>query len=98
MNRDCAEGFRLRKRFEKQLKGWGWFDAFERAVEIMPLGPIKVHEFQTKVRDAESELYKARYEYSDHMAHCVICSRRLIPPDAIPTIQERLENDCKTSN
>ena len=95
MNRDCPEGFRLRKDFEKELKEWGWFDAFERAVEIMPLGPAKVHEFQTRVKDAESGLFQARHAYSEHMAHCTICSRRLVTPDAISAIRERLDNDCR---
>jgi hypothetical protein len=95
MNRDCAEGFRLRKRFEGELKKWGWFDAFEKAVEIMPVGLSKVHEFQMQVNSSYSALQNARHAYSEHMATCLKCSRRLVTPDAIPTIYERLENDCK---
>ncbi len=93
MNRDCAEGFRLRRRFEEELKRWGWFDAFEKAVELMPVGPAKVGEFQIQASRAQSELLKARFSYSDHMAHCIKCSRRLVAADAISTIHERLEND-----
>lgn len=91
MNRDCKEGLRLRRHFEHELRHWGWFDAFERAVEIMPLGPAKVDEFQAQVKNALSELSKARYAYSDHMAHCMVCSRRLVDPEAISRINERLE-------
>ena len=90
MNRDCAEGLRLRKRFENELRRWGWFDAFEKAVEVMPLGLPKIHEFQMQVKNAESALFKSRYAYADHMAHCIKCSRRLIVPDAISEIQEKL--------
>ncbi len=93
MNRDCPEGLRLRKRFENELKRWGWFDAFEKAVELMPVGPDKVGQFQIQASKAQSELLKARFSYADHMAHCMKCSRRLVASDAISTIQERLEND-----
>ena len=93
MNRDCSEGLRLRRLFETKLKQWGWFDAFEKAVELMHLGPAQVHEFQVQARKAQSELLNARFAYSDHIAHCVRCSRRLIASDAIPMIQERFEND-----
>jgi hypothetical protein len=93
MNRDCAEGLRLRRRFEQELKKWGWFDAFTKAVELMHVGPAQVHEFQVHASKAQSKLLNARFAYSDHIARCVKCSRRLITPDAIPAIQERLEND-----
>jgi hypothetical protein len=70
MNSGCEEGLRLRRRFESELKEWGWFDAYERAVEIMPVGLPKVHEFERQVKNAESALVKARYAYTEHMAHC----------------------------
>jgi hypothetical protein len=91
MNRDCAEGLRLRRRFEHELKEWGWFDAFEKAVEIMPVGLPKIHEFQMQVKSAESALVKTRHAYSEHMAHCIVCSGRLVTPDAISLIRERLK-------
>ena len=94
MNRDCHEGLRLRRHFEKSLKLWGWFDAYERAVAIMPLEPQKIHEFQTQAKNAQSDLLNARHKYSEHMAECVVCSRRLVVPDAITSIQERFANDC----
>jgi len=91
LNRDCEEGFRLRTRFEQELKAWGWFDACEKAVETMPVGLPKVHEFQKEVKNAQSALFKARYAYADHMANCLVCSRRLVAPDAKPTIHDRLK-------
>lgn len=95
MNSDCAEGFRLRRHFEKELKEWGWFDAFEKAVEIIPVGMSKVSEFQAQVKSAESALCKARYAYAAHMAHCLVCSRKLVTPDAIATIHEKLNSESK---
>jgi hypothetical protein len=92
MNRDCAEGLRLRRHFENELRHWGWFAACEKAVEIMPLGHEKIREFQSRVWSAESALVKARSAYAQHMAHCLVCSRTLIGPDAILTIQEKLDN------
>jgi hypothetical protein len=91
MNRDCEEGLRLRKRFEDELGEWGWFDACEKAVETMPVGLPRVHEFQKQVKNAESALFKARYAYADHMSHCLVCSRRLVAPDAIEIIHDKLK-------
>jgi hypothetical protein len=90
MNTGCEEGLRLLGLFEKDLREWGWFDAFERAVEIMPLGLPKIHEFQRQVKNAESALFKARYAYSEHMAHCLVCSKGLAVPDAILIIRDKL--------
>ena len=92
MNRDCEEGLRLRKRLEQGLLQWGWFDAFARAAEIMPVGLPQSLEFQRQARAAETLLYKARFAYVDHMANCVVCSRRLVEPNAISIIQEKLRS------
>jgi hypothetical protein len=43
------------------------------------------------VWDAESVLCRARSAYAEHMAHCLVCSRSLIDPDAILSIQEKLD-------
>jgi len=91
MNRGCADGLRLRKRFEHELKEWGWFDAFEKAIEIMPVGLPKINAFQMQVRNAQSALFKSRHAYAEHMAYCLVCSRRLVEPDAISIIHERLK-------
>ena len=90
MNRDCKEGLRLRLHFEYTLKEWGWFDAYERALELMPVGPPRVHEFQVEANHAHSELIKARHAYVDHMARCLVCSERLVTSDAVVTIREKL--------
>ena len=57
------------------------------------MGLDKVHEFQTQVSRSQAGFAKARFEYVFHMAHCIRCSRRLVAPDAIPIIEERLKND-----
>ena len=92
MNRDCEKGLRLRLHFEHALKEWGWFDAYERALELMPVAPPQVHAFQMEARHAQSELNKARRAYVEHMSECLPCSRRLITPDAVDTIREKLRS------
>lgn len=91
MNTGCPEGLQLRARFESALREWGWFDAYERAVEILPLGLQRVAEFQKQVNCAESELTRARYAYAEHMGRCLLCSRGLIVSDAISAIREKLK-------
>jgi len=91
MYRDCQEGLRLRRRFDDELRKWGWFAACEKTIEIMPLGPESIREFQLQVWDGESMLFKARFAYAEHMAHCLVCSRRLITSDAVATIYEKLK-------
>jgi hypothetical protein len=90
MNRDCKEGLQLLLHFEHALKEWGWFDAYERALELMPVGLPQVHEFQNEAHHAESGLIKARHAYVEHMARCLACSGRLVTSDAMVTIRERL--------
>jgi hypothetical protein len=90
MNRDCAQGLRLRLHFEHTLKEWGWFDAYERALELMPVGLPQIHDFQKEARLAHSELLKTRHEYVEHMAHCLACSSRLVTSDAMITIRKSL--------
>src|SRR3569833_440691 len=98
MNRDCQEGLRLRRRFDDELRKWGWFAACEKAIEIKPLGHEKLREFQLQVWDAESMLFKARFSYAAHMAHCHVCSRRLITSDAVATIYEMVKKASEESN
>jgi hypothetical protein len=90
MNSDCDIGLSLRKEFELILKEWGWFDAYERAIGIMPVGPTKVHEFRKEANESQSALVKARHAYVDYMAHCLVCSRKLIVSDAVPAIRAKL--------
>ncbi len=75
---------------EHTLKEWGWFDTYEQALELMPVGPPRVHEFQIEANHAHSELIKARHAYVDHMARCLVCSERLVTSDAVVTIREKL--------
>jgi hypothetical protein len=91
MNRDCEKGLQLRLHFEYTLKEWGWFDAYERALELIPVGLSQVHLFQIEARHAQQDLYKARHGYVEHMAECLACSKRLITPDAVFTIREKLK-------
>lgn len=98
MNKNCEEGLRLRRRFELELKEWGWFDACEKAVEIMPIGLPKVFEFQREVKNAESALFKARHAFAEHMAHCIVCSRRLITADAISVIHDKLKESNEATS
>lgn len=92
MNRDCKDGLRLRLRFEHTLKEWGWFDVYERALELMPVEPLQLSEFQREARHANSELAKTRHEYIQHMARCLVCSKRLVTADALVTIREKLKS------
>ena len=55
------------------------------------LGLPRIHEFQKQVRNAESALFKTRYVYAQHMAYCVVCSRKLVLPDAVSIIHEKLK-------
>jgi hypothetical protein len=91
MNRDCKEGLRLRLHFEHTLKEWGWIDAYEQALELIPVGLPQVREFLTEAHHAHGELIRARHAYVQHMAHCLVCSRRLITSDALDTIREKLK-------
>ncbi len=91
MNRDCKEGLRLRLHFEHTLKEWGWFDAYEKAVELMPVGFPQIREFQQEANHAHSELITARHDYVVHMASCLVCSGRLVTADAVVTIREKLK-------
>jgi hypothetical protein len=43
-------------------------------------------------------LYKTRSAYALHMAHCLVCSRRLITTDAVATINEKLKKASEESN
>jgi hypothetical protein len=92
MNRDCQSGLQLRLHFEHTLKEWGWFDSYERALELMPVGPVQVHDFQVEAAHAQAALQNARHAYVKHMAECVVCSRRLITDDAVAEIHEKLKN------
>jgi hypothetical protein len=98
MNSDCKEGFSLRGQFEFRLKEWGWFDAYERALEILPVGLPKIHEFKQEAEEAHAALLKSRYAYVQHMASCLVCSGKLVVPDAVAAIRAKLTMSHSTSN
>jgi hypothetical protein len=56
----------------------------------MPVGPPQVDEFQQEAHHAHAELIKTRRAYVEHMASCLVCSRRLITSDAVVAIREKL--------
>ena len=91
MNRNCEQGLHLREYFEKDLREWGWFDACEKALAVMPVELPRLYQFQSRLKTAESALFKSRYAYADHMAHCIVCSRNLVGPDSIAMIEEKLK-------
>lgn len=84
-------------RFEAASKEWGWFDAYEKAVDILPVGLQRVAEFQEQVKNFESELARARYAYAELMRHRVRCSRGLIMLDAISAVREKLKKVSEKS-
>jgi hypothetical protein len=62
----------------------------------MPVGLLRIREFHAELGKAESALLKARHAYADHMALCLVCSRRVIEPDAIASIHEKLRNEAES--
>ncbi len=70
---ECEEGDRLCLLFESHLREWGWFDAFSKAIELIPVGLPKLSEFQKQEKLAESALYAARHACVEHITHCLIC-------------------------
>ena len=86
MNRDCKEALQLRLHFEHTLKEWGWFDAYERALELIPVGPPRARSTKKK----QTTHIEARHAYVAHMAGCLVWSERLITTDALVTIREKL--------
>ena len=80
MRKHCEEGFGRCKRFEQSLKEWGFADVNSHAVQIMPLDPAQLTARARDAKEAESALCKARHEYIKHLAHCLVCSRKLVSP------------------
>lgn len=82
MRKHCEEGRKLCRRFERVLKIWGFANADTQAMRLLPVGPTKANEFTEEIGAAEKELGMARHAYVEHVAHCLVCSRRLIAPRA----------------
>jgi hypothetical protein len=82
VKKHCEDGFDLCKQFENSLKEWGFADVNSHAVQIMPLDPEQLKARARKAKEAESTLCKARYAYINHLAHCLICSGKLVSSDS----------------
>ena len=78
MKRHCKEGLRLYNVFMKVMKEWGLAEADRQAVEIMPLGPVKLKEISQAARKADGAHINARHAYAEHVAECLVCSRHLV--------------------
>lgn len=94
MHTECKEGVGLCLLFEKHLREWGWFDAYLKAIELMPVGLPVTREFQNQAKLAESALFSIRYTYASHIANCLICSRGLVSRDSIAKLKEKLEESA----
>ena len=78
MRKHCKEGLRLYNSFMKVLKDWGLAEADRQAVEILPLGPVKLKDISQAARKADSAHINARRAYAEHLAECLVCSRALV--------------------
>ena len=78
MRKHCREGLRLYNSFMKTLKEWGVAEADRQAVEMLPLGPIKLKEISQAARKADGAHINTRRAYAEHIASCLVCSRHLV--------------------
>jgi hypothetical protein len=78
VRKHCREGLRLCSCFTKALKVWGLAKADRQAVELLPLGLIRLKEVSLAARIADEAHFKARHDYAVHVANCLICSRDLV--------------------
>ncbi len=78
MRKHCREGMRLYNAFMNTLKEWGLAEADRQAVEMLPLGPIKLKEISQAARKADGLHINARRAYAEHIGNCLICSRHLV--------------------
>jgi hypothetical protein len=62
------------------MKKWGFAEADRQAVEILPLGPIKLKEISQTARQADTVHINARRAYAEHIANCLTCSKHLVMP------------------
>ncbi|HTM18146.1 MAG TPA: hypothetical protein VL135_14630 [Terracidiphilus sp.] len=78
MRKHCKEGLRLHNSFMKVLKEWGLAEADRQAVEMLPLGPIKLKEISQAARKTDAAHVNARRAYAEHISECLVCSRHLV--------------------
>jgi hypothetical protein len=62
----------------KALKEWGLAEVDRQAVEMLPLGPIKLREISQQARKADGVHINARRAYAEHIANCLVCSSHLV--------------------
>lgn len=78
MRKHCKEGLRLYNSFLKALKGWGLAEVDRQAVEMLPLGPVRLKEISQTARKADGAHINARRKYAEHISECLVCSRNLV--------------------
>ena len=78
MRKHCKEGLRLYNLFMAVLKEWGLAKADRQAVEMLPLGPIRLKEISQIARKADGAHITARRKYAEHISECLVCSRNLV--------------------
>jgi len=78
VRKHCKEGLRLYHSFTKALKAWGFAEVDRQAVEMLPLGPVKLKEISQDARKADGAHISARRAYAGHIANCLVCSRHLV--------------------
>jgi mono/diheme cytochrome c family protein len=74
----CDEGLALGEQYVKALLGWGSTEVNRQAAQLIPVGPAKQKELAQSAKDAEAEHFKARHTYVEHIANCVVCSRKIV--------------------
>ena len=60
------------------LKEWGLAEADRQAVEMLPVGLIKLKEISQAARKADGAHINARRAYAEHIAECLVCSSDLV--------------------
>lgn len=78
MRKHCKEGLRLYNSAMKALKEWGLAEVDRQAVEMLPLGPIKLRDISQQARKADGVHINARRAYAEHIANCLVCSSHLV--------------------
>jgi len=78
VRKHCKEGLRLYNSFLKALKEWGLAEVDRQAVEMLPLGPVRLKEISQTARKADGAHINAHHKYAEHISECLVCSRNLV--------------------
>ena len=78
MRKHCEEGLRLNEAFTKSLQEWGLAEVDRQAVEMLPVGVMKLKEISLEARRADTKHIHARRAYAEHIAQCLVCSGSLV--------------------